>query len=218
MIERTRLRRLATTLAGALLAVAPAACIAEDRVSETRAVSGFQRIEVNGAFTVTVRAGQSRTHVVVSGDRGQVARVTTEVRDGTLEVGMRSGFAPFGGAPKLDIDVPELHGISNAGAGKIAVTGLTGGNVSLENAGAAKIVASGRAERLTVSLEGAGKIDTTGLDAHDVTVENDGVGSVRVRVSGTLTASINGVGEIRYTGNPTHVQSEVNGVGRVSRI
>jgi len=219
MREPVRLRSLGLAFAGALLALAPAACLAADQVTETRAVSGFARVELNGAFTVTIRAGRSRTHLVVSGDRDQVARVTTEVRGGTLVVGMRSGgFAPFSARPQLDIDVPELRAVSNSGAGKITVSGLTGGDVSFENAGAAKVIASGRAERLNISLDGAGRIDATGLDAHDVTVENNGVGSVRVRVSGTLTATINGVGEIRYAGNPTHVQSEVNGVGRISRI
>ena len=47
---------------------------------------------------------------------------------------------------------------------------------------------------------------------------NNGVGGVYVRASGTLSASVNGVGEIRYTGNPTHVDSQVNGVGRISKI
>jgi hypothetical protein len=39
-----------------------------------------------------------------------------------------------------------------------------------------------------------------------------------VRATGTLTASVNGVGEIRYAGNPAHVESRVNGIGRISRL
>jgi hypothetical protein len=186
-------------------------------VSETRSVDDFDKIRLEGALTADVTAGESDTSVVVSGNRDAVDRVTTEVDDGTLVVATRPGFGFFQGSPNIKISVPELHGFSNDGAGSAKITGLTG-DVDIDNSGAASIVASGDADTANVSLQGVGKIDTTDLDARDVTVSNDGVGSVHVRASGNLTMNVNGVGDIRYVGEPEHVESQVNGLGRTGRL
>jgi hypothetical protein len=192
--------------------------LAADDVAETRTVSAFDRIRLEGAFASEITAGEHQTLVVVSGNRDVVARVTTKVSGGTLVVGMRPGLGLFQRSPRLEIHLPVLHGFANDGAGSANVTGLTGGDIEIEDAGAASIVASGRAAREDISLEGVGKIDTTALDARDVTVSNDGVGSVHVRASGILTMSVNGVGEIRYIGNPSHVESHISGIGRIGRL
>ncbi len=145
-------------------------------------------------------------------------RVTSEVRDGTLVVGMRSGNSMLDRSPKLTIDVAVLRGFENNGAGSIVIDGLTGGDIAIANSGAASIVVSGRAANATISLNGTGRIDTTAVDAGDVTVDNNGVGSIHVRAHGELTMNVNGVGEIRYTGKPTDVHSSVNGIGRIGRL
>jgi hypothetical protein len=191
---------------------------AADLVSETRAVSGLDRVRLEGAFTAQITAGAPRTVVVVAGSRAAVSRVTTEVRAGALVVGMRPGLDLAGPGPRLEIRLPVLRGFANDGAGSVRLDGLTGGDVAIESGGAASIVAAGRAARERIALNGAGKIDVTGVDARDVTVANDGVGSVRVRAARSLTMNLNGIGEIRYAGNPALVKSHVNGIGSVGRL
>ncbi len=211
--------RLVPMLAVALIVLPLAAPgRAAGDVSETRNVAGFDRIRVEGAFTTVVRVGGNGTRVVVTGSQDTVGRVTTEVNGGTLLVGMRSGGNFFSQSPKLEISLPRLRSFANAGTGSANITGLSGGRIEIRNDGAASIVASGRASREDISLAGTGKIDATAVDAHDVTVDNDGVGSVSVRASGSLTMNVNGVGSIRYAGNPSKVQSQVNGVGSIGRI
>jgi hypothetical protein len=211
-------RRGVPALAAALTVLAGATrSDAADDVSSTRSVSGFDKVSVNGAFNVDLTSGASSTKVVVTGSSDVVDRVTTEVKDHTLVVGMRSGTNFFSHSPHVTISMPKLRAFSNSGAGKATISGLGGGDFAIENNGVGSITATGRADNLNITLAGAGRVDTTGLDARDATVNNDGVGSVRVRASGNLTATVNGVGEIRYTGNP-HVQSSVNGVGRVSPL
>jgi hypothetical protein len=191
---------------------------ADDGISVTRAVSAFDKVRTEGAFETDITAGAATTRVVVRGSRDVVDRVTTEVKDATLVVGVRAGTNWFQRAPAVTIDVPVLHSFANAGAGSVKIRGLAGGAVSLENDGAATIAAAGRAASVSISLNGTGKIDTTALDARDATVDNNGVGSVRVRASGSLTASVNGVGDIRYAGKPAHVESQVNGLGRIGPL
>jgi hypothetical protein len=211
------LRRGVPALAAALTVLAGANRIDAADESSTRSVSGFDKVRVSGAFTVDVTAGAPAAKVVVSGDGDAVDRVTTDVKDHTLIVGMRPGTNLFLHSPHVIVSVPKLRAFSNSGAGKATIVGLGGGDFAIENNGVGSITATGRADNLNITLAGAGRVDTTGLDARDATVDNDGVGSVRVRASGNLTATVNGVGEIRYTGNP-HVKSSINGVGRVSPL
>jgi hypothetical protein len=188
---------------------------AADDVSETRAVSGFERIRLQGAFSAEITAGEPGARFVATGDRDVVGRITTAVEDGTLVVGMRPGFDFGRRAPKLEIALPKLRGFVNEGAGTAKITGLNGGDVEIENSGTASIVVSGRAANEAITLNGTGKIDAADVEARDVTVDNNGVGTVHVRASGSLTMNVNGVGTIRYSGNPTHVESRVNGVGSI---
>jgi hypothetical protein len=191
---------------------------AED-ISQHRPVTGFDRVRLQGAFKAEIAAGQRSTSVVVTGDPDLVARVTTEVRDRTLFVGMRSGGGAFQThTPKLTIALPALRSFSNDGASSVRISGLAGGDVSIANAGAAAVTASGRASKENVSLKGTGKIDAAAVQAGDVTVENDGIGAVYVRASGSLTMNLNGIGEIRYAGNPKHVESHVNGIGHIGPL
>jgi len=48
-------------------------------------------------------------------------------------------------------------------------------------------------------------------------VNNNGVGLVDVRARGSLEMNVNGLGMIRYSGSPAHVDSHVNGLGRIQR-
>jgi len=205
-------------LAAALVAVPLAGPLrAEDESSQTRAVGAFDRVSLTGAFTTVVTVGAPRQKLVITGSRDAIGDVTTVVRDRTLEIGQHDVHGSISDTA-ITIAVPVLHGIENSGVGTTKIAGLSGGDFAIANSGAAKLEASGRASNLSITLDGVGKIDTTSLFARNVTVTNNGVGGVYVRASGTLSASVNGVGEIRYTGNPTHVDSQVNGVGRISKI
>lgn len=203
-------------------AIALASCAvpvrAADAVSQTRSVSGFDRIRLDGAFSATVTAGKHDTRFEMNGDPGELARVTTKVSDGLLVVGMRDGDNHLKGTIDLQIDLPVLRSFKIAGVGKADITGLTGADLELAVPGAASITASGRAGNETIALDGTGKIDASGVAAHDVTADANGVGAIYVQGSGSMVLSVNGVGEIRYKGNPTNVEKHVNGLGRISAM
>jgi hypothetical protein len=209
--------RFVCALAALLVTPLSAPAAAAD-ASEMRTVSGFDRIRLQGVFSTEISAGAGRTSVVVSGDPDAVARVTTAVEGGTLLVGMRPGAGSSSRSLKLMVALPVLRGFANEGAGSTNITGLTGADIEITNAGTGSIVAAGRAARETIALNGTGRIDVTGVAAHDVTVDNNGVGSVRVRADGLLTLNVNGIGEIRYAGNPARVDGHVNGVGRIAPL
>jgi hypothetical protein len=208
---------LAATAIAAFRVATPARAAAST-VSETRSVGRFDRIRTEGVFTTHIVVGAAAEHLTISGDAALIARVTTAVEGSTLVIGMKPGMNGSGAGPVITIDTPSLRGYANEGAGKATIEGLHGGSFSISNDGTASLTATGRLAALAIELNGVGKIDTLGVDARDVTVDNNGVGRVDVRASGNLTASVNGVGEVRYAGTPTHVTSQLNGVGRIHRL
>jgi hypothetical protein len=196
----------------------PVPSYAADDVSEVRAVGAFDRVEVSGAFATEITAGSGRSRVTLRASRAALDTVTTEVRDGTLVVGIRDHHEQLNGElPTVTISVPALRGFKNSGFGTAKIGGLTGADIDIVNAGAASIVVTGRAGHETIELDGTGKIDATGVDAKDAEVDNNGVGLVDVRAGGSLEMNVNGLGMIRYSGSPAHVDSHVNGLGRIER-
>lgn len=216
-MNRSTLFVVCAAFAGVASLFARGTAVAAD-ITETRPLTGFDRVRVEGAFSVDVTAGRAGTHVAITGSPDAVKATEMHVDAGTLVIKTKPGMNLFSRAPRIAIALPALRAFENDGAASARIVGLAGGALRLADSGAAKITASGHVRTLAVALDGAGAIDTTGLDAHDVTVDNNGVGSVHVRANGTLTANVNGVGEIRYTGTPEHIESHVNGIGRISRI
>jgi hypothetical protein len=213
-----RFSRVAPLLACSLaFASCAQATIAADDVSQTRPVSAFDRVELDGAFSATVIAGKPGTRFAMTGDPAALARVTTKVNGGTLLVGMRDG-TNLRSTIKVHIDLPVLRGFKIVGVGNADISGLTGADLDLAIPGAASITAYGRAGNETIDLDGTGKIDASSVAARDVTANNNGVGAIYVRGSGSLVLNVNGVGEIRYKGNPANVEKHVNGVGRIDAM
>ena len=200
------------------VAFAEASRAADDNTTQTRVLAHFDRIRLTGPFDTEIVAGSGGTKITIGGSRDTIRHVTTAVRDDELIVEMPRTDALFAQKATLLITLPVLRGFVNQGAGSIRITGLTGGDVDISDAGAAALTAAGRAARMKISLDGTGKIDTTKVDARDVIADNNGVGSVYVRASDRLTLSVNGVGEIRYAGTAAHVESHVNGIGRIARL
>ena len=188
-------------------------------VTQTRAVARFDRVVMEGAFSTVIVAGAHDTRVELTAGSDIMDKITTTVDRGTLTVGMRDGTWTNRRSPHVVIELPALRGFprsrcwfgENFGSGWAAIWRLT-------MAGAGSIKAAGRADHVTIALAGAGSIDSTALDARDATVNNDGVGTVRVRASKVLSATVNGVGSILYTGPVTAVASVVNGIGSIHRI
>ncbi len=189
-----------------------------DNVSQPRAVSGFDRVRIQGAFNTSIIAGAHETRVLLTANSDMLDMITTTVQSHTLVVSLREGLVLADRVPTIAISLPVLRALTQDGAVTTTVMGLNGGDFDLDTSGSGRLTASGRASRETVTLNGASKIDTTGIDARDVIVANNSVGLAEVRASDSLIANVNGVGEIRFTGSVKRVESHVNGGGSIRRI
>jgi Putative auto-transporter adhesin, head GIN domain len=194
-----------------LAALALAGC-ADDgpRTSQTRDVADFTRIENRSSVDVHVRVGDARRVQVFAGEN-VIDDVSTDVRDGTLEVDFdHSGWG--GDDVEVVATVPALTGIDAQGSGDFDVEGIEAKEFELVSDGSSDIVLAGTAGLLNVSLDGSGDVDLAELVARDAQVSVDGSGDVDVRAAEQLEVRLDGSGDITYHGDPNLTQ-EVDGSG-----
>jgi hypothetical protein len=180
--------------------------------TEERTVAAFERIEVDGRTDLVVRRGSRQTLALRGGER-LLEDVTTRVAGRTLEIDTHE----WHGAPlDVTITLPELRAVDSDGAGRIELVDVDADVLELRHDGAGELTADGRVGALTAVLGGVGDLQLTELAAERATVHVAGVGNAEVTVARKLDATVTGVGDIAYHGDP-RVRSDESGLGDVGR-
>lgn len=81
--------------------------------------------------------------------------------------------------------------------------------------GTGELKASGIAGKGIVDVDGVGGFNGYDLVTSDMTVSVSGVGGAKVYATEKLTATLNGVGSIRYKGDPRDKKFDTNGLGSI---
>ena len=184
-------------------------------VSETREAGEFDSISLRGSAQLEVQIG-SPASISIEGRQRTLSHVSTDVDDDTLMIRTsRKGWVSDD--LKIKVTVPKLAELRLEGGNDVRLVGFDGGTATIDIEGAANIHATGRLDELTVHMSGAGRADLRELVTNDAKVTVDGVGSVHVNSTGSLDATMNGVGAILYSGSPHSVSTSMNGIGTISR-
>jgi hypothetical protein len=184
-------------------------------VTEPRDIGSFDRIESNIGADIMVSIGATQS-VSLTFDDNLIGYVTTKVRGRKLVIESSRSFSSSRDC-QIKIVVPQLEEVSVGGSGKIEVVGLDADRFAVEIDGSADVVASGEVGELAIEVNGSGNVDTRDLVAGEAMVEINGSGDVKVMARDYLTATVNGSGDIVYTGNPSQVVKNVEGSGRIRR-
>lgn len=183
-------------------------------VTESRNVSGFTGLTVNGAGKVSIdRTGAES--LAITTDDNLLQYIDTQVRGGTLVIDFKPNIVPDRVTDlTFNVTVKDLKSIEVNGAAAVDAKNLQGDqlSVSVNGAGATKL--TGKTDQLTVSLNGAGAHNSENMEAKRATVTNNGAGAAIVRVSDSLNATISGIGFIEYIGSP-QVTKHISGIGAV---
>jgi hypothetical protein len=184
--------------------------------TENRNIEAFHAIELRGAAEMQVEVGKGPSLTITASER-VLQGTSTQVRDGVLVVLIRErgGWFQRGPAAKLSVQVPTLDSVQISGAGDFIVRDVSGDKLDLALQGAGQLQANGAIGQLKVSIDGAGGVDLSKLVATDAQVSVNGAGKLDLHATGTLTAEVNGVGSVTYSGNPQKVIPSVNGVGSI---
>lgn len=208
-------------------------------VTETRAVTGFDSIEVDFPAQIVISQGQAES-VKVKGEDNFLPGLKTEVRNGALEIFYKAADGDrvnptepvvitivvtdltevdFTSAGELTIDDVKTDrlDISLSGAGSIKMTSLDVEDLSVVLSGAGSMSASGSAENLNVEINGFGSFNGGDLHAATADVVLSGAGSATVWADESLDAEISGAGSVNYYGDAA-VTKQIGGLGGVKHL
>jgi hypothetical protein len=208
------------------------------RLTETRAVGGFDRIVLAGEGDVVVTTGAAAESLTIESDGNLLDYIESKVSGDTLTLSTRRGtdIDPSNGVT-YRVDVVALAGVELSGAGSITVDDVrvdafdvrlagagvidvSGLDVSLLDAalpGAGTISLAGTATTQDVELPGAGRYDAGDLASASVTVASGGAVAATVWATDELSITSGGVGSISYYGNPS-LDQRVTGTASVERL
>ena len=203
--------------------------------SKTYEIGDFSELLLEGAFKVHLIQGDKTMLEVQASDPVAFDYLNVTNRNGRLHIHVDrepfdfsrvSLFITFKTLERLEIE----GGIKLKSRGYLNLNdlfvGLEGGakielqakakDITIESEGGVMFELDGVAESLNVKVSGAGHIDAGELECKDVSFKIEGVGTGRVFATETLYAKINGVGKIRYLGDP-EVREDIEGLGSVDR-
>lgn len=241
---KTFLVVFALPVLAASAALAPAGpAAAEELQQETRAATGFRRIDINGQVNVTLVQGADEG-VSIDAPAASLAQIHTEVRADTLVVDVAETRSLwhwlFGGGsgrtPHVTIRLRDLDRIEAAGsvtvhadrlrsnsllldlAGRCTVKlgDLQATSLRVDGSGAITIDVAGTVARQKVDLSGASSYQAERLVSDEAFVEVSGAGKAVVNASKSLAVDISGAGKVEYVGDPQLKQS-ISGIGKVTR-
>jgi hypothetical protein len=199
----------------ALLSVA--GCGGGERITQTRSVAPFDRLEIADNVDVDVVAGDGR-EVEVYGGEDVLDRVETTSRGGLLRIDVRDRGIVIGDDPLGDVrvqvaaselDLVKIGSTADVDLGELALPELV-----LEIEGAGEVQASGNADKLTATIRGAGDAELSELAVRTATIVVQGAGDANVNVSERLDVTVQGAADVTYRGDPVVIK-DIDGAGEV---
>lgn len=208
-------------------------------ISQTRQVSDFQAIDLEYPAQVFITQGEA-VSLKIEAEDNMMPGLTTDVKNGTLEIDYKSGPGKrvnprkpviitivakdlndvrFSSAGTLTIDgfkTDDLN-LSLSGAGALKLNNLVTSTLTLDLSGAGSTTASGKADRLSLHISGFGDFNGSELHTKSSDVSISGAGSAIVWADEELSANISGAGSVSYYG-PAKVTKQISGVGEVKHL
>ena len=226
-------RLVALATVSALAAVALTGCVRLGPMSTaTPEIGEVTAVVLNTDGDLEISEGEPS--LTIHAPASILDRLTSDVRDGVLELGRLPGTFFTGFAEvRYELTVPSLEAIEVRGSGDVTSTvsaddltiDITGsGDVSVDGieadavevsvSGSGSVELIGGADQLAVDIAGSGEVDADELEARDATVDISGSGDVQVSATSTLRIEISGSGSVVHSGG-AEVDSHISGSGEV---
>ena len=168
-------------------------------------------LRVKGALQVTVTEGAPQ--VTVTAEKNLLAMVTVEVVGGVLEV-KTVGEPVSDKGVVVAVRLPALSTLKLHGS--VRFSGVLQGEAVVDVGGASELKLTGAPKNLTMTAKGASSIHAGALKTNAVKLTVGGAANVDLGPCESLTITGNGVGQIRYRGDPK-ITSKASGTVKVSK-
>ena len=182
-------------------------------ISESRELNNFTSITLLGSIDVNIKTSESNNCVVVADDN-LIPYIKTEVINNKLNISLNESYSS---EEKLvvNINTPNYDEVSLSGSGNINILDFKNNNLSLNISGSGNITGNGEVETLVVKINGSGNLMSKEIKSKSATITINGSGDGEVFAGDSISAKINGSGNIKYFGNPENVDSIINGSGDI---
>ena len=182
-------------------------------ISESRELNNFTSIILLGSIDVNIKTSESNNCVVVADDN-LIPYIKTEVVNNKLNISLNESYSS---EEKLvvNINTPNYDEVSLSGSGNINILDFKNNNLSLNISGSGNITGNGEVETLVVKINGSGNLMSKEIKSKSATITINGSGDGEVFASDSISAKINGSGNIKYFGNPGNIDTILNGSGDI---
>ena len=184
--------------------------------SERRTIASLNELDMSGPVHVDVRVGQAPS-LVVEADSNLLPLVRTEAAGNTLRVWVQ-GNVRTNNPIRVTYTVPQLAQIRATGSGRLAVTDLNGGALTVTKTGSGETMLGGRVGALNIKSTGSGNVNASGLQSGNTNLSLTGSGGVNVgRVSAeALNVKLHGSGDLQASGAAEQLNAQVTGSGGIN--
>lgn len=208
----------------------------QNRFGEERELEGVTKLRINGVFNLILnQSDQESLSFDGSSELAEKLKITQE--GDLLILEMEEFHSGFFDRKDLTVNLSisnleqlEFEGVGNIrttgefAVDKVSVIGSGVGNLELEFQAkmldvnldmVGKMELTGSADKVFLKNEGIGNLDASQLIAQDMELHSSGIGKVDVNCVGNLSLQVDGIGKVKYSGNPNVIKKEINGIGKV---
>lgn len=183
--------------------------------TETRNVSGFNRVDASNAVNVEITV-QNNFSVTVEADDNLLQNIKTEVSGDTLKIYSEEGMSTKSKI-NVKISMPQIEGLELSGASNGNVTNVKADSFEIKASGASKVKIDGTAKELNAEASGASKLDAENLRVENADVEATGASSAVVSATDQLNLEASGASRISYTGEPKSIKQNATGASSIGK-
>lgn len=212
-----------------------------DPNAQVRDAKNFHAINLSSAFDVYLSQGNEEGVAVSAADPKDRDRITVDVKNGVLSIGLESGTWKWKGNKQLKayISFKTLDKLNASGACDIIVKGtITGDNLqvhmsgasdlkearidvkklAVDISGASDIRLSGTANQVDIEASGASEFKGDDLVSDICNARASGASDIRITVTKELSASASGASDIKYRGGGMIKEIKTSGASGIRKI
>ena len=182
-------------------------------ISDYRELNNFTSLDLSGSIDININYSDNYSCTVI-GDDNLIPFIKTEVINNNLKILINKSYSSTVGLV-VNVNTPEYDTVLISGSGDSNIVDFKGNNLTLNISGSGDITANGDVQTLKAKINGSGDILATKLKSKSATIEINGSGDAIIWAENLIIAKINGSGDIKYYGNPTNVESNINGSGDI---
>lgn len=174
-------------------------------------VTALSDIQLEGLGNITIQDAVDASTLTINIDGG--GNITTaNLNAGQLTLQLDG----LGNMTTEAIQVNTLN-ITTGGSGNVRIANLQSNDITAQIEGLGGItIGEGRTNQQQVTISGSGGYSAGDFVSQNATVTIEGIGNALVNVVDNLNANIDGMGNIRYRGEPQNINRNVDGMGNIT--